>query len=531
MSEPSPYEALLTAGSAAAPKPKVRPSASVVLWRRSGHGLEIYWARRAKTMPFMGGWYAFPGGGLSRRDLGVDVAGSVDGASDRSHTPAAPDLDDEALRDLGPDLAPGIVPCALRELFEETGILPGAPEVDLGDLRRRMLGKEITLGEAASELGFVPDASGLIFAGRWLTPPFVPARFDNRFFLLEWSEDRSTQPTLVGGEHDHAEWITPQNAIERWRNGEVLTAPPILHVARVLADDGAEELPTRTLTGLRSTEAADLGPMRRIEFRPGVILLPLRTPTLPPATHTNAFLLGTAETVLVDPASPLPEEQNRLLAALDAAQRQGRRLTAIWLTHHHPDHVAAVGAVRERFGVPVCAHPETARLLAVRGPTVDESLEDGQRIVLQGPDGGPPFPVQVFHTPGHAPGHLCFFDETHRTLVAGDLVSTLSTIVIDPPEGNMDHYLRSLDRMAALGPRVMFPSHGPGTLEPEAKLREFIRHRLERESQVLAAFRAGKTTPRQMVADVYPEVPPFVHPVAERQIQAHLDRLRGLGEI
>ena len=115
--------------------------------------------------------------------------------------------------------------------------------------------------------------------------------------------------------------------------------------------------------------------------------------------------------------------------------------------------------------------------------------------------------------------------------MAGDLVSTLSTIVIDPPDGDMDDYLRSLERVAALDPSCLFPSHGPGTLEPRKLLEEVHRHRLEREAAVLAAYRAGKTTPAAMVAEVYADTPAFLHPVAQRQILAHLGRLEKLGKI
>ena len=280
---------------------------------------------------------------------------------------------------------------------------------------------------------------------------------------------------------------------------------------------------------LRHPVEADLGPFRRIEFRPGVLMFPLATPTLPPADRTNAYLLGTGERLLIDPGSPWPEEIARLEAALRVLAERGEgRVVAIWLTHHHPDHVGGVEALRRALGVPVAAHPETARRLAPRGIAVDRELADGERVVLAGE---PPFPVRAIHTPGHARGHLCFYDENGGSLIAGDMVAGFGTIVIDPPEGDMDDYLASLDKLAALAPRTLFPAHGPPATDAVAKLRELIDHRRWREERVLAAWRSGLRTPEEMLPTVYDDAPEKAWPLAERQIVAHLDRLRRAGRL
>jgi glyoxylase-like metal-dependent hydrolase (beta-lactamase superfamily II) len=257
-------------------------------------------------------------------------------------------------------------------------------------------------------------------------------------------------------------------------------------------------------------------------------MFPLATHTLPPALTTNCYLLGTGEAVLVDPGSLLDAENERLERALTAVRdRLGRRVTAIWLTLHHPDHVGGVERLRRFLDVPVLAHPATAERLAGR-IAVDAPLTDGQRIVLAG---DPPYPVRAVHTPGHARGHLCFLEETYGSVLAGDLVAGLGTIVVDPPEGDMDDYLASLAKLADLGPRALFPSHGPAIQDAVGKLREYAQHRLWREDRVLTAWSQGLRTPAAMLPTVYDDVPKEAHPLAERQILAHLDRLRKAGRI
>jgi glyoxylase-like metal-dependent hydrolase (beta-lactamase superfamily II)/8-oxo-dGTP pyrophosphatase MutT (NUDIX family) len=520
------YEAVigrpLAAGSPGLPPARV--SAAVVLWRRrEGAGpddVEVFWVKRAESLPFMGGWHAFPGGALSRSDARLPLSGEP---LTGSEAPPAAGLA-ESLRDLdelSPDLLPGLAACALRELFEETGILISTPDVDAEELpeaRRALLAGERSFSDLLSAFDVRLDASPLVYAGRWVTPPFAPIRFDNRFFLLEWPPEAPAQPSIEPGECESGSWVSPAEAWEAWRRGDVLAAPPILHILEVLSQEG----PVRGLDRLRDHAESNLGPLPRLEMRPGVLMFPLATHTLPPAATTNAYLLGINECVLVDPGASSDRELERLELALAAArERLGRRVGAIWLTHHHPDHVGGVTRLRASLGVPVLAHEATAERLAAQGIPIDGELRDGERIVLAGG-----YPVLVIHTPGHARGHLCFLAEDQRSLVCGDLVSGVSMIVVDPPEGDMDDYLGSLEKLAALRPGTLFPGHGPLIKNASAKLREYIDHRLWREKRILDAWTAGLRRPADMLPTVYDDVPREAWPLAERQILAHLERLR-----
>jgi glyoxylase-like metal-dependent hydrolase (beta-lactamase superfamily II) len=248
---------------------------------------------------------------------------------------------------------------------------------------------------------------------------------------------------------------------------------------------------------------------------PGIRAVALRTPTLPPATHTACYLVGPSEgegeTFVVDPASPYPDQQ----AVLDRFLER-ERVAAVLLTHHHGDHVGGAAHLAAR-GVPIWAHAETARRIDV---SVARVLEDGDACG----------PVRAIFTPGHAPGHLCFHDPATGALIAGDMVAGLGTILIDPSEGDMRVYLRSLAIMAALAPSVLLPAHGPVVTDALAKLREYAAHRLMREGRVFDALVAKRpATARELVPLAYADTPKPLWGLAERSLISHLVKLEADG--
>jgi len=471
-----------------------RDSAAVVLLRRARSGeVEVFWARRARSMRFMGGWHAFPGGGLSPEDAATPLRGAARGCDQASRPALTPGW----RGDKGSAEFRALAACALRELSEETGL-------------------------------DVADASRLVYAGRWITPPFSSRRYDTHFFSVEL-RPCEPGPTELSSELEEGEWIRPAAAVQRWRGGEVLLAQPTLHILRVLAENGPDE-GRRRLQRPGETDPASLA---AIEFRPGVSVVSQRTPTLPPATHTNAFLVGGRDRVLIDPGSAEPEELARLELAIESlVTRRGGKIVEIWLTHHHRDHIGGAAEMRRRLGVPLRAHQTTAEHLTERGIKVDGYLEEGKTAELEGEEeGDPAVRLRVLHTPGHARGHLCFFDEADGALIAGDMLASESTIVIDPPDGHMSDYLASLDKLQSLRPKFLFPSHGAMFADGERRLGALRKHRLWREERVLEAWQTGVREPAEFLASLYDGLEKAAHPLAERQIVAHLDRLRELGKI
>lgn len=254
---------------------------------------------------------------------------------------------------------------------------------------------------------------------------------------------------------------------------------------------------------------------------PGVARVAVRSPTLPPATHTNCYLVGHTALTVIDPASPWEDEQELLVRSIVAS---GLPVERILLTHHHVDHVSGASALQARLAaegvaVPIAAHPVTAELL--RGQiAVQELLHDGQVLACGGVE------LRCVHTPGHAPGHLVFHEPRSGMLVAGDMVAGVGTILLLPGEGELGAYLRSLRRMRTLGARALLPSHGP-VLEPaDAALAQYIAHREQRTAQVVVGLSAGEAEVMQLVAVVYPELDPALHGVAALQVLSHLHWLQ-----
>jgi endoribonuclease LACTB2 len=475
-----------------------RDAAAVVLFRKAGAGAEVFWLKRGERLAFAGGFYAFPGGKLDKADAAI----AVDGASGK----------DAALR-----------VAAARELFEETGVLVarGAerltqPELDAA--RKALLDGTLAFADFLAREKLALDAEDFPEAGRWLTPPFLPVRFDARFFLVEAPAQQKAE--VWPGELSYGAWVRPAQALAQWAEGRALLHPPNLQAIR--AFERFHDAEVSRLEMLKQPHCTDFV-SERIEFQAGVRMFPLVTPTLPPATHTTTYVLGTGDLLVVDPGSPDDAEIDRLASALATLASEGTTPRAIVLTHHHGDHIGGVKRLVERTGLPVWAHPLTADRMPF---PIARQLNDGEVLTLPGPR---PMQWKVLHTPGHARGHICLLDLASSAAIVGDMVAGMGTIVIDPPEGEMGEYLRQLQRLKDAGVRTIYPAHGPAISDGPGKLDEYLTHRAWREGKVLAALQAGAAPISELVARAYDDVQAFVWPIAERNTLAILMKLLAEG--
>ena len=193
------------------------------------------------------------------------------------------------------------------------------------------------------------------------------------------------------------------------------------------------------------------------------------------------------------------------------------------MTHAHQDHIDGSGPLAARW--PDAAFRKMPWPERDRAHAVDWTpIADGELI----PAGDRA--LRAVHTPGHAPDHLCFFDETGGTLFSADLVVPGSSVVIPASRGgSLAQYLASLRRVQALAPARLLPAHGDAIDDPQAVLREYVEHRQRREEQIVAALRAGVGRPEDIVDRLYDGLAPALRGMARESVAAHLVKLREEG--
>jgi glyoxylase-like metal-dependent hydrolase (beta-lactamase superfamily II)/8-oxo-dGTP pyrophosphatase MutT (NUDIX family) len=536
------------------PPAAIRPAASLLLLRDlpgpDGRPvLHVLLLQRAERPgDAQGGATVFPGGVLDPRD-----------AAARPHLLGA----DEAAWATRMGLAEGGLDYAvatLRECFEEVGLLLAAgPDGRLPDpatlaaWRTRLQRGQAGVADLCTATGLRLDLRPLRYHAHWLTPPGRPRRFDTRFFIAPAPEGQDPVPD--GGETLAAAWMTPQAALDPVRALKLLpvtqvllqdlqrfarsadalahadTRPPVVCVmprlARTRRGPGVvlpHELPYAEIGHL---DPAGRGDARAyIEPGPSVALLPglwrVTAPNAGPMTGpgTNSYLLGAApHFTVIDPG---PRDAAHVQALQDAAAAAGGRIVCILATHTHRDHSPAAAPLAAATGAVVWGR------LATHPAWQDDSFAPshqpvhGETIAV-----APGITLRVLHTPGHASNHLCFLWTEQRLLFTGDHVMQGSTVVINPPDGDMAAYLASLQALLQEDLQWLAPGHGFLVDQPHAVLRKLISHRLGREAKVLRVLReAGRAPLADLLPRAYDDVNPALHPVAARSLRAHLLKLQ-----
>jgi glyoxylase-like metal-dependent hydrolase (beta-lactamase superfamily II) len=235
---------------------------------------------------------------------------------------------------------------------------------------------------------------------------------------------------------------------------------------------------------------------------------------------TNQYVVGREGGVLVIDVA-LSADSN-LDGIIEQTEAMGaRKIDKILLTHIHSDHCGGALALKKRTGAKIGIHRSRAGYLGGE----DFQYGEGDRIEFSCGE------LHVLHTPGHESGHCCFYEPGDQVLFSGDHILGFGTSVIRPPDGDMTDYLRSLERLLGFKISLILPGHGPLVGKPEAKIKEYIEHRLMREKQVIEALRKGRESIGAITEMIYVEVSGPLKNVAEFSVQAHLIKLIQEGRV
>jgi glyoxylase-like metal-dependent hydrolase (beta-lactamase superfamily II) len=223
---------------------------------------------------------------------------------------------------------------------------------------------------------------------------------------------------------------------------------------------------------------------------------------------TQTYLLG--ETAVLDPGPDIASHLDKIRAAMPG-------LRTILITHRHGDHAPGAVPLKQATGAEIIAPRDV-----LDDSVVDRRVAGGDTLTIDGTR------IDVVATPGHTNEHVCYLT-ADGDLFSGDTILGFGTTAIFPPDGHMGDYLRSLRTLRTLGPRRVYPAHGPIRDNAVALIDEYIAHRLEREQQVLDAIAAGAATVPEIRARIYTNLDPRLRGAAEIQIEAHLIKLREEG--
>jgi glyoxylase-like metal-dependent hydrolase (beta-lactamase superfamily II)/8-oxo-dGTP pyrophosphatase MutT (NUDIX family) len=410
------------------------------------------------------------------------------------------------------------VHAAAREVFEETGLLcvRGAlPAKEVSQqARHRVIREELSFSDFLAQHALSIDADDFQPAGEWLTPSFVPIRFATQYFLYHLRGDQ--QEELIEGEIVGLDWLTSAEARTRWHRGQIRLSTPVAYTLRQLAAVG---LPRALAFLTRGTERVP-GEHNWFEIRRGITLIPVKSPTLPPATHTNCLIVGEDALYVIDPGAGDDGEAAHLRRQIDHLIELGGRVEAILLSHSHPDHTCAADQLRQACNAPILAHAATAAQVTFK---IDRPLHDDEVLVS---GGDPQWRLRCIHTPGHDPGHLCFLEESTKALLAGDMVANPGTIVVSRKYGgDMAAFVQSLEKLLKLDCKLIIPSHGHPAGRPHELIQQQLDHRRWREEKVKRAYHEGATTFDELLSRAYDDAPEAALRWARHSLDAHLGKL------
>jgi glyoxylase-like metal-dependent hydrolase (beta-lactamase superfamily II)/8-oxo-dGTP pyrophosphatase MutT (NUDIX family) len=423
-----------------------RPAATVVLFRPGLDGPEVLLTRRPTTMAFAADMHVFPGGAVDPGDLDARLA---------ARSVVSPDDGRAALGgDIGAGGALARYVAAIRELFEEAGVLLAEPSLDAAaarSAREALLAGTTTMAEMAETLDLRVRTDLLAPIGQWTTPPIMARRFDTRFFAAELPA--GAEATFETDEIVGHRWLRPRDALDAMAAGDIAMWIPTSATLQQLEHvSGLAEVRKRIVPGIVAAP-------RVVAERPGLTRLVVSGAGGVPGQTVNTYLVGRRRLVLVDPGDPSDAAATGLL---DAAAASGGEIVAIALTHVDPDHAAGAEGLALRLDMPIYSGPGGGRPL----PYAVRELADGERIT----DGD--VGLEAIATPGVRPDHVAYavdqvdVDDGSPVVISGDLIGPRADRAVLGP---VDEAARatSVDRLAARRPSILFPGHGE-PLGPDA---------------------------------------------------------------
>ena len=256
------------------------------------------------------------------------------------------------------------------------------------------------------------------------------------------------------------------------------------------------------------------------EIAPNVHRLTVGEASFPRVQPPNVFLAaGQGRAVFVDTSYGRDEDHEAQLGLWRSLGSP--EVAAIVLTHRHVDHVGGAARLSEATGGPVASTAAEKDAIEEQdgGPRVTMTLADGDALDLGGAT------LEAVETPGHTLGSLCLLHRESGALFTGDTVLGTGSTSVSPEHGDMGLYVESLRRLMALGPSLIAPGHGAVVDRPIAKLRALIRHRHDRERQILGLVGGGVRSVDGLMDAMYADLDRRLHGSARGQIRSHLIKL------
>ena len=532
-----------------------RPAATVLLLRDTPTGFEVLMTRRSATASFVPGAYVFPGGGIDAADAQAHpLSTRRPGQSDTALTQAV---------------------AAIRESYEEVGVLLARHAdgrwADMADIEA--LDRQAPFNTQCQSRGLTLAGAEVYLLCHWVTDRDLAKRFDVPFLVARMPPGQTPVPD--NAEQFEPVWVSPAYALAEHAAGRFFMIFPTIrtleHLQRYATVDavlaacqGEQPLfsstPRAGLMGGKEsrhmehespygelalvcpdghiTHPLDWDPTRPVPLLKNLQRLTAPNPGLMTGPGTNSYIVGDPVTghVVIDPGPDDTEHLERLWRAA------GGHITAIVCTHSHPDHspgalpLQALCTAQSGHTPAILGLSSAPTSRANSRFTPDRELANGELIGLSHPSAqhSETHTLKAIHTPGHAANHVCLVLVEDGLLFSGDHILNGSTTVIDPPDGNMNDYLDSLDTLtlacAEHDIRFILPAHGHAMENAPQAIAQLKAHRLQREAKVLAAMQAlPDGNVHDWVRHVYGDVHERLWPVAERSLLAHVQRIQTLG--